>query len=266
MTTTLTEDGLAVDALQRAETLYLDAKRHTDEFLATLGHEMRNPLSALSNALQLWQRVNHDPEQLHKLQELMQRQVQQLTRLSDDLVDVARIAQGKLELRQEPVGLRELLDDAVEEVRPFIDRCGHVLTVTLPAEPVFLSGDASRLVQVFANLIQNAAKFTGENGCLDVCGESQDATVVVRVRDNGAGIAEHMRAAVFEAFTQVDEKGLLPERGLGIGLRLAKTIVEMHGGSISVRSEGLGQGSEFTVRLPSLAVLNNRPAQAEMAR
>jgi signal transduction histidine kinase len=240
----------AVIALERAENRFRDANRRTDEFLATLGHEMRNPLGALSNALQIWPMAQHDPARMEELRGIMQRQVRQLTRLGDDLLDTARIAQGTLALRREEIELSELLDAACEEVRPFIDRCGHVLTVARPVQPLVVQGDKSRLVQVFANLIQNAAKFTEQKGRLSVTIESQSGMALVWVRDNGRGIDGAMLPVIFAPFTQVDKPRTPGNDGLGIGLRLVKTIVELHGGAVTAHSEGLGRGSEFTVHLP----------------
>ena len=267
MTVPVAECEPAVDDLQRAQKQFLDANRRTDEFLATLGHEMRNPLSALSNALQVWPDALHDPAQMEALRHIMLRQVRQLTRLSDDLLDVARIAHGKLELRREYVELRQLIDGACEEVRPFIDDCGHALTVNVPTEPLVVFGDPSRLLQVFANLIQNAAKFTGRNGSLCITAEPRERMAVVRVRDNGPGIDERLLPAIFEAFTQADGARTSANDGLGIGLRLVKTIVELHGGSVAVWSQGLGRGSEFTVQLPVLndAMHGKHPAQQQPA-
>jgi signal transduction histidine kinase len=263
--TTLPADGESVvDTLRQAEQRFLDGNRRTDEFLATLGHEMRNPLSALSGALDVWTMREPAPMPMQEMREVMRRQVQQLVRLSGDLLDVARIAQGKFELEQEPVRLRQVIDGACEEVRPLIDDYGHSLNVHVPAEPIMVYGDASRLVQVFANLIQNAAKYTNRKGSLGVVVEPREGMVMVRVSDNGRGIEERMLPLIFEAFTQVGESRSTND-GLGIGLRLVKTIVELHGGSVAAHSEGLGRGSEFTVHLPVMnhtVFSRQRPAEA----
>lgn len=261
MTTLLTECKSVVETPQWV------ANHRMEEVLATLGHEIRNPLSALSHALEVWPGAQHDQSQMEELRSLMQRQVQQLIRLSDDLMDVARSNRGELELRREYVLLRQLIDDACEEVRPFVDRCGHVLAVTLPDEPIAVYGDPSRLVQVFVNLIQNAAKFTNRNGRLRVTVESRDDMASVRVCDNGPGIEEHMLSEIFEAFAQVNGTRGPANDGLGIGLRLVKTIVELHGGSVAARSAGPGQGSEFTVLLPLLNDTghSHRPATQPVA-
>lgn len=227
-----------------------EASRWTQESLAMLGHEMRNPISALSHALEVWEEAQADPVTMEELRHLMKRQVSQLLRFSEDLLDAERIAQGKLTLRQEPVDLQELIDDACEEIRPFIDQCGHALTVRMSAESIVVRGDRCRLLQVFANLIQNAAKFTGRQGRLCVTVEPLDNMAVVRVSDNGPGIEEHLLSNIFEPFTQLNGTCGPKNDGLGIGLRLVKMIVELHGGSVVARSAGRGHGSEFTVMLP----------------
>lgn len=259
MSTLFAEREPVIDAHRRAEKIFLDANRRTEEFLATLGHEMRNPLNAISSALQVWPLARHDSMQMEELRDVIQRQVRQLTHLSDDLLDVARIAEGRLELHREQVGLRRLIDEACEEVRPLINRWVHKLTVSMPAEPIVVSGDPSRLLQVFANLIQNAAKFTERNGNLCVIVESQGRMAVVRVSDNGPGIDEQHLPKIFEAFAQVDNSRSPTNDGLGIGLRLVKTIVELHGGTVVARSDGLGRGSEFTVQLPMMDAVACQP-------
>jgi signal transduction histidine kinase len=235
----------------QAAPLARDADPRKDLFLATLAHEMRNPLSAISNALQVWRRVACDAAETEELQNLMERQIKQISRLCEDLLDVSRIAQGKLEMRKQQVELRALVNTAVETVRPFITSCDHELTVALPKLPVFIEGDDSRLIQVFVNLIHNAAKYTGRNGHIWVSAEREEDMAVVRVRDNGPGIPEHMLASIFEMFTQLDQTLDRAHGGLGIGLRLVKSLVEMHEGSVVARSKGAGHGSEFTVRLPA---------------
>lgn len=229
-----------------------NAGRRTEESLAMLGHEMRNPLSALSNALEVWKYAQSDPVQMEELRQLMKRQVSQLIRFSDDLLDAERIAQDKLTLKQERVDLRQLIDGACEEIRPFIDQCGHDLTVNITDEPIVVHGDPCRLLQVFANLIQNAAKFTGRHGRLSVTVESTDDMAVVRVGDNGPGIEERKLSEIFNVSTQSNRTAGPENDGLGIGLRLVKTIVELHGGSVVAHSTGRGHGSDFTVRLPLL--------------
>jgi len=244
---TVNSDPLNDESLVLAAKRSLDEHRHREEFLATLGHEMRNPLSALSYALEVW--PDRDPAKMEQLRDTMRRQVGQLLRLSDDLVDTARIAQGKLHLRHEPVGLRQLIDDVCEEVAPLIERRGHTLTVELPLERIVVSGDRSRLLQVFANLLQNAAKFTEPGGSLSVTAETSKGFVCVQVRDSGQGIQDHLLPAIFEPFSQSGDASLVND-GIGIGLRLVKSVVELHGGSVSASSAGKGCGSEFIVTLP----------------
>ncbi|WP_197442798.1 hybrid sensor histidine kinase/response regulator [Lignipirellula cremea] len=232
----------------QAEEGAFDENDRREEFLATLGHEMRNPLSALSHALEVW--PNWDPQQMEQLRAIMQRQVRQLLRLSDDLVDAARISQGKLQLRNEQVGLRQLIEDACEEVKPLIERRGHTLTVHIPDEPIVVSGDQSRLLQVFANLIQNAAKFTEPKGTLSISVGTRAGMAFVKFRDNGRGIEEHLLPFIFEPYSQVKDAFYPLNDGIGIGLRLVKSVVELHGGSVSVDSDGQDCGCEFTVQLP----------------
>jgi signal transduction histidine kinase len=247
MTTVQNEFGPNVAG--RVELRLLEAARHTDEFLATLGHEIRNPLSALSNALHLWSTEVLDSTELAEIRELMHRQVQQLRRLSDDLLDSARITRGAMEIHRQEATLQQLIPIACEQVRPLIDGYGHVLTVELPAKPLAIWADSTRLVQVFANLLQNAAKFTSGPGDLKLTVDEREGRAVVQVRDNGRGIEAHMLSTIFEAYAQVRESQPT-NNGLGIGLRLVKTIVELHAGKVSARSDGLGCGSEFIVELP----------------
>lgn len=252
MTVLIAECETVVDAYQPDDSP-LAAQHHHDEFLATLGHEMRNPLSALSYALQVWGWAKSDPEQMEEIRQVIEREVGQLTRLSEDLLDAARIVQGKLAFRREPIDLRQILDHACQEIRPFINRRGHSLSMEIPNDKIPVFGDGSRLLQAFANLIQNAAKFTASRGSLHVAVELQAGNALVRIRDNGQGIEEQMLSRIFEAFTQVGGAHSLATDGLGIGLRLVKTIVEIHGGTIAVRSQGLGCGSEFFVQLPLMS-------------
>jgi len=225
----------------------------TEERLAILGHEMRNPLSALSYALQAWPSAMDDSQLVEKLLQIMRRQVSQLTRLSDDLLDTGRIARGKLSIRQAAVDISKVIRHACEEVQPLVDRCGHTLTVKLDDLPIALLGDESRLIQVFANLIQNAAKFTNRNGNLHVVLEQENDEAVIRVRDNGRGISADVLPGIFLANTPSRKSPVADCDGLGLGLRLAKSIVKLHGGTIEAFSAGLGHGSTFVVRLPRLA-------------
>lgn len=226
----------------------MNDRSHTDDFLAMLGHEMRNALSALRYSLDAW--FMREPALLDDLRQIMERQVLQLTRLSDDLLDTARIAQGKLELRSEQIQIQRVIDDACEQVRPVIDRHRQTLAIDFPEEPIVVHGDASRLTQVFSNLLQNAAKFTQHHGKVRISLELQEESVAVRVRDNGRGIEKHLLTNTFAGGMRLNETRASGNDGLGIGLKLVNAIVELHGGSVAVHSEGLGQGSEFTVLLP----------------
>ncbi len=193
---------------------------------------------------------------------MMERQMRHMVRLVDDLLDVSRITRGKMELRKQRVDLAAVVGTAVETSRPLVEAAGHHLTVTLPPQPVFVDGDPVRLAQVFANLLNNAAKYTDRGGKIWLSAERQGSDAVVSVRDTGLGIPREMLGKVFELFTQVDRTLEKSQGGLGIGLTLVRRLAEMHGGSVEARSEGYGKGSEFAVRLPALLVA---PSRAEGA-
>lgn len=226
-----------------------DANRHKDEFLATLGHELRNPLATLSNGLQLM-RLAGGGDAVEQARIMMDRQLRQLVRLVDDLMDVSRINQGKLELRKEWLQLVAVLNSAVEISRPLIEQMGHELTVTLPKQPVVVEADLTRLAQVFSNLLNNAAKYSDRDGHIWLTAERQGSDVVVSVRDTGIGIAAEQLPRIFEMFSQVGRSLERSQGGVGIGLSLVKRLVEMHGGRVEPKSEGLNKGSQFIVRLP----------------
>ena len=185
---------------------------------------------------------------------MMGRQVRQMIRLIDDLMDVSRITSDKIELRKQQLDLRTVITGAVESIQAIVDASGQQLNVTLPKMPIFVSGDVVRLTQVFGNILHNAAKFSGGNGKISIVAETQGDSAVVRVCDNGPGIPENMLAEIFETFRQVDSTLERSHGGLGIGLMLVKRLTEMHGGKVEARSEGLGRGSEFVVTLPTLAL------------
>ena len=252
---------------KQSEEALREADRRKDEFLAMLGHELRNPLAPIRNALFLMKlRGTKDPGDVERLRGMMDRQITHIARLVDDLLDVSRITRGKFELRTEPVDLREIVINAVEGVRPFLDERTHLLEVIMPPEPVRLDADPVRLEQVFANLLHNAAKYTEPGGRIMLTGtvDRDSRDVAVKVRDSGIGIRPELVERIFDMFTQGDRiTGRLKE-GLGLGLTLVKTLVEMHGGSVAVASEGPGQGSEFTVRLPLPADAEAKPT-AELA-
>lgn len=235
---------------KRVEDVLRDADRRKDEFLAILAHELRNPLAPIRNALSLLHAAGEDREVFHTATDMIRRQLTQLVRLIDDLLDVSRISRGKLELRKERVELNSILDQAVEIARPATEMAHLQLTKALPVESVFLQADPVRLTQVISNLLNNACKFTGEGGRIEVSAERRGADVVVSVKDTGIGIPPDKLESIFEMFSQVDRPVGRHEGGLGIGLTLVRRLVEMHEGTIEARSEGLGKGSEFVVRLP----------------
>ncbi len=235
--------------LERTEALQ-ESDRRKDEFLATLAHELRNPLAPVRNAVQVLRMIGPTEPDLVWVREVIERQVQQLTRLIEDLMDVSRISRGKLELRKENIDLAKAILGAVETSRPLIDEHAQQLFVTLPPVPVIVEADEVRLTQVFMNLLTNAAKYSEQGGRIDLHAERQGSDVVVSVKDTGIGIAASDLATIFQMFSQVERALSRSQGGLGIGLCLAKRLVEMHGGGIEVKSEGLGKGSEFVVRLP----------------
>jgi signal transduction histidine kinase/CheY-like chemotaxis protein len=234
---------------QKVEQL-ADADRRKDEFLAMLGHELRNPLAPVTTALQLMRLHSDEPLRVARARETIERQVEHMTRLIDDLLDVSRITRGKIELRHEAVVLSSLVARAVEAARPVIDERGHRLTLDLPDEPVTLTGDPARLEQVLANLLNNAAKYTDVGGRIWVRAFAEDGKLVLSVKDNGAGLTPSMCENVFDLFVQGPEVRAYARGGLGIGLTLVRRLVEMHKGTVEVRSDGPGQGCEFIVRLP----------------
>ncbi len=234
-----------------------EADRRKDEFLAMLGHELRNPLAAVVNAVELM-RLSDAPAHLDRAREIVARQSAAMSRLVDDLLDVSRINRGKIDLRTETVALGSLVEQAVEAVRPLIDERGHRLTVDLPAAPVSLSGDPARLVQVLANLLQNAAKYTDRGGNIALHARAEETALSLSVRDDGVGLSAELRERVFEPFVQAPGSLARARGGLGVGLALVRALVELHGGSVEARSEGPGRGSEFVVQLPL-----RQPAAAE---
>ena len=231
-----------------------EANRHKDEFLAVLGHELRNPLAPLRNALALLGPDDPDPETVRWARDIMGRQVRLMVRLVDDLLDLSRIMQGKLDLRTERCDLAAVVADAVETARPVIDAKSHALSISMPAEPISLDADPTRLAQALTNLLNNAAKYADPGGSIDLTALRDGAEAVVVVRDSGVGITPELLPYIFDLFTQEERSLSHSQGGLGIGLTLVKNLVGMHGGSVSARSEGLGRGSEFVVRLPAPAV------------
>lgn len=227
-----------------------DADRRKDEFLATLAHELRNPLAPICNSLNILRMSGQLDPAAERVAEMMERQVNHMVRLVDDLLEVSRITRGKIELRKEPIEIAAVVRCAIETSRPLIDAASHQFMLTLPPEPITVEGDLVRLAQVFANLLNNAAKYTAHGGQIWLEVTRENARVRVSVRDTGAGIPAEMLPRVFDLFTQVDAHSRNTQGGLGIGLALVRNLVEMHGGTVEGHSEGLGCGSEFVVRLP----------------
>ena len=225
--------------------------RRKDEFLAMLAHELRNPLAPISNAVHILQMSEKDPAKLKWAIEVIGRQLRQLVRLVDDLLDVSRITRGKIELKIESIDATQVVAAAIETSRPFVDALEHSLTVLLPPEPLLVKGDFARVAQILANLINNAAKYTNEGGRIAVTAAREGANVVFRVRDTGIGIPADLLSSIFEPFTQIDRTLARSQGGLGIGLTLVRRLVEMQGGRVFASSDGPDQGSEFTVSLPA---------------
>ncbi|WP_437812686.1 hybrid sensor histidine kinase/response regulator [Sorangium sp. So ce1078] len=259
-------DGVAVSfnditARKQAEQALLDADRRKDEFLAMLAHELRNPLSAIQFALRVSQMPSVPEPRRAWAQSVMQRQLSQLGRMVDDLLDVSRITRGKITLKQEPLDLGHVIYQAVAAAAPLIDASKHELALDVGPRPLPVFGDTARLEQVIVNLLTNAAKYTREGGRIWLTARQEGAEVVVRVKDTGYGIPEEMLPRVFDLFEQAHPTLDRARGGLGIGLTLVKRLVEMHSGSVSAASEGEGRGSEFTVRLPAA----EPPGEAELA-
>lgn len=247
--THLIVSAVDISRRKRVETALLESDRRKDEFLATLAHELRNPLAPLRTGLQVLKATN-SPETAQKVQEMMERQVRQLVHLVDDLLDLARVTQGKVELKKEPVVLQHAVESALETSLPLIEAASHDVTVRLPAEPVTIEADPTRLSQILSNVINNAAKYTPEGGSIEVSAETREREAVLRVKDTGIGIPAEMLPHVFDMFSQVSRARDRAQGGLGIGLSLVKRLVELHGGSIQAESDGRGKGSTFTVILP----------------
>ena len=230
-----------------------EADRRKTEFLATLAHELRNPLAPLRTSLALLSRSQPPADKAAAIYELMDRQVVHMVRLIDDLMEVSRITRGKIELQLETVELDKIVRDAIELSRPLLDASGHQLDITIGPGPWAIRGDFVRLNQVFANLLNNAAKYTPSGGRVAIDMRREAGMAVVKISDNGTGIAAPMLGAIFDMFVQVSDTARTAQGGLGIGLTLVKSLAELHGGSVTAASEGLGRGSSFVVQLPLLA-------------
>jgi PAS domain S-box-containing protein len=243
---------------KRAEEQLRLANRRKDEFLATLAHELRNPLAPICSGLELMKRAADEPSLLQQARETIERQVKHMVRLVDDLLDVSRITRDKMKLRNERVELASVIHQAVDTCRPLVEGSQHELILELPRKPIYLHADAVRLAQVLSNLLNNACKYTPSGGQIRLSVAGQGEQVVIKVKDNGIGIAPDKLLSIFEMFGQVDQTLERSRGGLGIGLTLVERLVQMHGGSVQAFSEGLGRGSEFVVRLPVI-----EPAQED---
>jgi CheY-like chemotaxis protein/two-component sensor histidine kinase len=239
-----------VEDFIRLEETLREADRRKDEFLATLAHELRNPLAPIRNSLEVLKRSDISREAIREAYAVMGRQLNQMVRLIDDLLDISRISRGKLIIQREQVELSEILRHALETSRPCVEEAGHKVTMKLLPGPVFLKADFVRLSQVFSNLLNNACKFTPAQGKLQVSVAVGDSEAIVSLMDNGIGIPRDKLRTIFEMFSQVDSSLNRTQGGLGIGLALVREVVQMHGGEVEAKSEGIGKGSEFIVRLP----------------
>ncbi|HUE70420.1 MAG TPA: ATP-binding protein [Pirellulaceae bacterium] len=250
---------------ERAEEL-AEAHRHKDEFLATLAHELRNPLAPIRNAVQYLGMEGLTDRDVKTGRDVISRQVTVMVRLVDDLLDMSRMSRNALDIRKQPVELASVVENAVESSRPLIQQCGHELTVSLPPDAIHLDADAIRLAQVFLNLLNNAAKYTKQGGHIWLTAIREGSDAVVSVRDNGIGIPRDMLPRIFDMFTQVDRSLERSQAGLGIGLTLVRRLVDLHDGTIEARSNGPDQGSEFVVRLPFIQQPLEMPPNPEGPR
>jgi PAS domain S-box-containing protein len=251
------------DVTERVRTLEAlrEADRRKDEFLATLAHEIRNPLAPIRNELEIMRVARGNPDVIEHSRAVMERQLAHLVHLVDDLMDVSRITRGKLELRRAQLALESVLQAALETSRPLIEAARHDLALNIPQTPMYVLGDLTRLAQIFSNLLNNAAKYTPTGGRITLTATKVDGEAVIEVRDTGVGIAAEALPNIFEMFTQANrDRGLAP--GLGIGLALVHALTEMHGGAVTAASDGLGTGSSFTVRLPLLQAADFEAAGA----
>jgi signal transduction histidine kinase/CheY-like chemotaxis protein len=253
--------SLDITARKQLEEVLRESDRKKDDFIALLAHELRNPLAPIRNGLEVLRLTGNCADD-EPTRSMMERQLGHMVRLIDDLLDVSRISRGKMELKRQAIALGEVFNSAIETARPMIETGGHTLKVDLPAEPIILHGDLTRLSQVFSNLLTNSAKYTPRGGTIWFSAESFSGEVVVSVRDNGIGIPQTSLPSIFEMFSQVDRSIERSTGGLGIGLALVKALVEMHGGTVTATSAGIG--STFTVRLPvSHAALVDSPSESQ---
>lgn len=248
----LAERRVLEGTLRRQTEVLQEADRRKDEFLSMLSHELRNPLAPIYNAVRILGVHSHAPEEIERLREMIERQLGQMIRLVDDLLDISRITRGKIHLRKAPVDLAQVVSTAIEISQPLIAERGHELTVTLPETPLRVYADATRLAQILSNLLNNAAKYTETAGRIDLIAEKVEGEVCLRVCDTGIGISPEMLPRVFDLFLQAESSPDRSQGGLGVGLTLVRQLVELHSGTVEARSEGLGRGTEMVVRLPAL--------------
>jgi CheY-like chemotaxis protein/two-component sensor histidine kinase len=250
----------------RAEQL-LVADRRKNEFLATLAHELRNPLAPIRNGLQIWRLCPGDAALMEQTRDMMERQLGQMVRLVDDLLDLSRVSRGTIELRKERIQLMKIIEQAIETSLPTIKEAGHELTIDAPPSAIYVDADLTRMGQVFANILNNAAKYTQPGGRIRVAVEQADGEAVISIKDDGVGIPADMLPNVFDMFTQVDRNLDRSQGGLGIGLSIVRRLVEMHEGTVEAKSAGVGTGSEFIVRLPvALSIVSSQAAPDQSAR
>ncbi|MDB5918523.1 MAG: hypothetical protein JWR40_2757 [Massilia sp.] len=246
----ITQSRLAEQSLRQLATDLAEADQRKSEFLATLAHELRNPLAPISSGLSLLRLGADNAASVAKVRPMMERQIGQMVRLIDDLLDVARISGGKIHLKKSPVELNSIIASAVETSLPFIERGGHKLAMALPDGAIMLDADATRIAQVVSNLLNNAAKYTPPGGRIEIAARRDGGNVLICVKDNGVGIPAASLSSIFDMFSQVRHNLSRAQGGLGVGLSLVRRLVEMHGGTVSAASGGSGQGSRFTVSLP----------------
>jgi signal transduction histidine kinase len=236
--------------LRRIKEELRQARRRDQEFLATLAHELRNPLTPIRNSLHILRLAGYRNDAVGRARDMMERQVNNMVRLVNDLMEISRITRGKIELRKEPVELARVIQSALETSKPLIDAGNHQLILNLPPEPILLCADPVRLAQALANVINNAAAYTDHGGRIELTVSRQGKTVAISIRDNGSGIAPDLLPKIFDLFTQGARAAGDPKGGLGVGLTLVRSLVELHGGTVSASSAGPGLGSEFLVLLP----------------
>jgi PAS domain S-box-containing protein len=263
----VTDRVLLEEKLRRQVEQLAEADRNKDEFLAMLGHELRNPLSPVVTAVELARLRPADGDLVARSLEVIERQTRHMTRLVDDLLDVSRITRNAISLRQQTVGLTSILERALDQVRPLIDRRGHHLALKLPDEPVALHADPDRLEQVFTNLLSNAAKYTNIGGRISLEAEvmPDERHVVISVKDDGVGLPPELQDRIFDLFVRSPDAGVSSPGGLGVGLTLVRRLTEMHGGTVEAKSDGPGKGSEFVVRLPLAEISHRNPRLAAAA-